>query len=59
MLSRGADGRLYRIAPNGATVVVEQAQNQTVSRVAARGAADAGASAEIYSASAEIYAARI
>ncbi|MBP7339731.1 hypothetical protein [Niveispirillum sp.] len=59
MLTRGADGRLYRVAPNGVTVVVEEAQNQTVSRVAARGSMDAGASAEIYSSSAEIYSAKM
>lgn len=59
MLTRGADGRLYRVGPNGAAVVAEEVQSQTVSRVAARGSMDVGASAEIYSSSAEIYSAKM
>lgn len=59
MLTRGADGRLYRVAPNGAVVVAEEAQNQSVSRVQAPGSMDAGASAEIFASSAEIFSAKM
>lgn len=59
MLTRGADGRLYRVGPNGAVVVAEEAQNQSMTRIAARGSMDAGASAEIFSSSAEIFSAKM
>ncbi|OYQ37384.1 hypothetical protein CHU95_01440 [Niveispirillum lacus] len=59
MLTRGADGRLYRVAPNGAVVVAEEAQNQSVSRVQAPRSMDVGASAEIFASSAEIFSAKM
>lgn len=59
MLTRGADGRLYRVDPKGAVVVAEEAQNQTATRVTVRTASDAGASADIFSASADIFSAKM
>ncbi|SNS78151.1 MULTISPECIES: hypothetical protein [unclassified Azospirillum] len=51
MLIRGADGRLYRVGPNGAEVVTASAAMTTQVRVAApRLAMDVGASAELHSA---------
>jgi hypothetical protein len=51
MLIRSADGRLYRVGPVGAVVVVESAVVMPQIRVAApRLAMDVGASAEIHSA---------
>ncbi len=51
MFIRGADGRLYRVGPNGAEVVANAALTAAPARVAApRLAMDVGASAELHSA---------
>lgn len=49
MLMRGADGRLYRIGPNGAEPVASAAVAASAVRVAApRAAIDVGASADLH-----------
>lgn len=51
MLIRGADGRLYRVGPNGAEIVAGATAMTAQVRVAApRLAMDVGASAELHSA---------
>lgn len=51
MLMRGADGRLYRVGPNGAEIVSTVVNAAPQTRVAApRLAMDVGASAELHSA---------
>lgn len=59
MLIRGADGRLYRVSPTGAVVVTEESRSNSHARLAVRAPAEAGASAEIYGASAEFYTATV
>lgn len=58
MLTRGADGRLYRIGPNGAVVVTEE-QNLSRGRTPSQRALDNGASADLYFASADLYTAKM
>ncbi|MBJ7415109.1 MAG: hypothetical protein ACT6Q8_19885 [Niveispirillum sp.] len=58
MLTRGADGRLYRIGPNGAVVVTEE-QNLSRGRVPAQRAMDNGASADLHFASADLHMAKM
>jgi hypothetical protein len=59
MLTRGADGRLYRVGPAGTVDVVHEEPSTVRSRDAARNVMEKGASADIYSASADIYSAKL
>lgn len=59
MLTRGADGRLYRVGPAGTVDVVHEEPTTVRSRDAARNVMEKGASADIYAASADIYSAKL
>lgn len=59
MLTRGADGRLYRIGPAGTVDVIHEEPSTVRSRDAAHNVMEKGASADIYSASADIYSAKL
>lgn len=59
MLTRGSDGRLYRIGPAGTVDVVHEEPSTVRSREAARAVMERGASADIHAASADIHFAKL